>query len=629
MDICRNRPWGAGMLLAACLLAGCGGGGSDAPPVSNDPGNDPPPVSNDPTSLTVTSSLSVALEGDGPITLTSSPGKGSAISWTVSPPIGELSADTGDSITFTPPSLNVLASDTTVKITASSSGVTSGSVSIPVFRSALSVSADGVAGNSMAGQSVSLPLIGTPNIPLSGALYARVDDPKGVLKPTATVVANQGGTYTIELQASDTIFAATYSATATVTVCADEACSTPLRGRPLAVPYSLEVAGNTGLVPIQPWAGVADWATYQGNIAHTAYMPVTLKPLRIGKRWEWTSPLLHDYPQPIAAPVVSGGIVYLNAGNTIQALHEFDSSSAWSYDVTDISLVSNNGAQAPAVFNGRVYFSGGHQDTTYLFSMDAIDGALQWKSLMSSQWEEYFAPIVVGTDVYTQGGTYGGLYGFDGTGNQLFFAYSEQTDHWSPAADQNYIYTYTGSPAYAYFRQFDRKTGALLRTIQDDGFEFTSYEMHTAPVVTGTGSVIGVDQYTAIMRFDVDNEIISWRQLGGYIGNPAYANGVLYAANTSPVQLEARDEPTGALKWQWAPQSADEESFIGDVIATNNLVFVSTTAAVYAIDLDTHAAVWSYPKPGRLALASSGILYLATTDQWGQSDGVLIAFNLN
>lgn len=31
----------------------------------------------------------------------------------------------------------------------------------------------------------------------------------------------------------------------------------------------------------------------------------------------------------------------------------------------------------------------------------------------------------------------------------------------------------------------------------------------------------------------------------------------------------------------------------------------------------------------RLALASSGILYLATTDQSGQSDGTLIGFNMN
>jgi outer membrane protein assembly factor BamB len=610
----------AAMLLAAVLSGGCGGGGSDG---------DGPTPSNDPTALSITSSRNTAFEGEGPIALTSSPGKGSRTTWTFSPPIGTLSSTSGDAITFTPPALYVLSADTVVKVSASSSGLTSAEISIPIYRSSLSIPTAPVSGNSTAGETAKLSLTATPTVPIAGALYAKVADPKGTLNQVASVAQNGGGSsYTVDFQVADTIPAGTYAATATVTVCTDAACSAPLPGRPLSVSYSVEVAGNTGLVPIRPWIGVGDWATFQGNIGHTAYVPVTLASLRFGKRWAWTSPLLNGYPRPIAAPVATNGVLYLNAGNTIQALSEFDAAPLWSYDVTSISLVLNDGAQAPAVFNGSVYFSGGHQNSTYLFALDAGSGVVQWRAQMSSQWEQCLAPIVVGTDVYTEGGTYGGLFGFDAAGNQLFFNYAEQTDRWSPAADLNYIYTYTGASGYGSFRQFDRRTGALLRTIQDSDFQFTSYRMNTAPVATGSDSVIGVNRFVALMRFNVTNGAISWRQPGNYVGNPAYAKGVLYAGNASPVRLEARDEASGALLWSWAPQAAAETSFVGNVIVTDNVAFVSTNVAVYAIDLTTHAPVWSYPKPGQMAVSSSGILYLATTDGYGQSDGNLIAFNL-
>lgn len=39
-------------------------------------------------------------------------------------------------------------------------------------------------------------------------------------------------------------------------------------------------------------------------------------------------------------------------------------------------------------------------------------------------------------------------------------------------------------------------------------------------------------------------------------------------------------------------------------------MFVSTRKAVYAIDTTSHAAVWLYPYPGKLAISASGVLYV-------------------
>jgi len=173
MGFFGNARLGAGMVLVAGLLAACGGGGSEAP--SAPPA---PPASSDPTSLTVTASSDVAFEGDGPITLASTPGKNSAIIWSTSPPIGSLSGSTGTTVTFTPPPLNTLATDTAVVITAASAGLTSGTVTIPIFRSMLSVPPSGITGNSTAGQSTTLQLVATPNVQITGTLYAKVSDPE-------------------------------------------------------------------------------------------------------------------------------------------------------------------------------------------------------------------------------------------------------------------------------------------------------------------------------------------------------------------------------------------------------------------------------------------------------------------
>jgi outer membrane protein assembly factor BamB len=135
------------------------------------------------------------------------------------------------------------------------------------------------------------------------------------------------------------------------------------------------------------------------------------------------------------------------------------------------------------------------------------------------------------------------------------------------------------------------------------------------------------------LNFNANPSYTTWSVDGNYIGNPAYANGIIYAMNQNSLQLEARSELDGSLLWSWSSESRDpsqaiQPMFIGDVLVTRNLAFVSTNRFVYAIDLSAHVAVWSFPKPGRLALSENGILYIATADNYGTADGGLIAINL-
>ena len=114
---------------------------------------------------------------------------------------------------------------------------------------------------------------------------------------------------------------------------------------------------------------------------------------------------------------------------------------------------------------------------------------------------------------------------------------------------------------------------------------------------------------------------IEWQIPGVYPTTPAYANGVLFVANERPLRLEARSEDDGSLLWYWTPPYSGDEGFDSEVLLTDNLVFVSTNRSVYAIDLNSRRAVWSYPQTGRLALSENGILYI-------QGETYLTAINL-
>ncbi len=74
---------------------------------------------------------------------------------------------------------------------------------------------------------------------------------------------------------------------------------------------------------------------------------------------------------------------------------------------------------------------------------------------------------------------------------------------------------------------------------------------------------------------------------------------------------------------------ASETGFIGNLVVSNNMLFLSTNRRTHAIDLASHTSVWHYGKPGHKAISAQGVLYIATTDSTGVSDRGLTAINLH
>ncbi|WAC48318.1 hypothetical protein OVA03_16765 [Asticcacaulis sp. SL142] len=95
----------------------------------------------------------------------------------------------------------------------------------------------------------------------------------------------------------------------------------------------------------------------------------------------------------------------------------------------------------------------------------------------------------------------------------------------------------------------------------------------------------------------------------GYSIAPAYAKGLIYTAKNTPPRFEVINESDGSVAWTWVPPIADT-SFVGNVVLADNLAFISTDKAVYAIDLVTRQSVWSYPMSGNLAISPDFKLYI-------------------
>jgi hypothetical protein len=498
-----------------------------------------------------------------------------------------------------------------------------------------------VAGAGVSPASISrLVAVGTPvsvaldvtsaTLPAGATIFAAASSPANVFAPAVATASTAAG-YALQLTVSTTAPAGRYTGNVTLTLCADAACTTPLTPATVVVPYDIRVLSSASgwsgdnLTALAPWLAAPDWTMYQGNAAHTGFVPVDVDPNRFTTRWQ--GPTLANRYQFHFVPTTlttSGGRIFIAYNNTLFALSENDASQVWQYSFASLRFPSVN---PPAVADGTVYIAAGQQDSTTLFAFDAADGSLVFRSAMTSQWEHYLAPTIGPQGVYTNAGTYGGLYGFAFSGQRLFFRGLDQQSTWTPAVDANRVYAYVGSSLTV----VDPVTGAIEASIVDPTFQNYIYEIGGSAVLGAPGSVFAAAYANSflnggaignrLVRFNVASRSVAWQISGVYPTTPGYKDGVVYATNNNPLRLEARAESTGSLLWSWTPPLAGDANFVSEVMLTNTMAFVSTNLNVYGIDLATRRLVWSYPFPGSLALSQNGILYI-------QGAGPLTAINV-
>ncbi len=590
--------WAA--IVCVIILAGCGGGDGSSNPQAA------------PQASYASPQVYVENQAISPLDPVIS---GAATSFSVSPalPAGLALDSTTGSISGTPTSA-AAGADYTITVTGPG-GSTTTSLHIAV-EPVVAVSRMVVAGTSVS----PLVTLDAGALGLSGTVYATASDEGGVFSAPVAVSAS-GGSYVLELATLSSATTGLHTGQAVVSLCQDASCATPQAMPGVVVNYTVDVLApgsawpGDHLTALSSIQGAPEWATFQGNAAHTGYVPVTLDPNQFDTRWQISVPafLYFNSLFNLATVTTEGGNFYIAGANAVTAHSEYDGSTLWSYSFSGLPYPSVN---PPAVSNGVVYVAAGQQTSTYMFALDASNGSVLFRSAMSSQWENYLAPTVGPSGVYTNAGTYGGLYAFNFQGDQLYFASTAQQSTWTPAIDSGSVYAYTGDA----LRVFDPVLGTLKTSISDPTFTNYIYQIGGSAVLGAANSVFaaaygnswlnGGAIGNSLVHFNLQSDTVDWTIKGDYPSTPAYDSGVVYGANNNPLRVEARSEADGTLIWSWTPQASGDTEFVSEVLLTQNAVIVSTNLSTYAIDRSTHHAVWSYPTAGNLALSPNGILYI-------------------
>jgi outer membrane protein assembly factor BamB len=471
--------------------------------------------------------------------------------------------------------------------------------------------------------------------------YARFADPGNVVHigNTSQTVLAGWGTKTIALTVSPDVAPGSYSGNLEMVYCRDEACNKMYRGV-TRLPYTVQVHALTNAKPLAALPGAPDWHTVQGSAAHTGYVPVTLNPANFSPRWLWRSPDPENIPE-VLEPVTSAGKVFTIAAPApnihitpvLFALDEATGAVAWQQPIPDPSSDSSSFGLGPlippAIAGDNIYVARTVNALPPLegrfVSFGVADGTPLFSPQNFPELPAEFGDFILGGMTWIRAGYMtprdgSMLLNVNHDGVRSFVALDqvtgERTAVWESCALEPDHTQFAGAIAVDEndISYVATNSGLLMPDTCETIASAVPLGNGMGPaVVPDTSDVIAVGQGN-VVNFDTAAQAVKWSasatETDAYFGSPAIAGPTIYVQNNKRMRLEARRESDGEVLWTWQAPWSDDSSFFGNAVATQNLVFVSTRKAVYAIDTTTHAAVWLYPYPGKLAISASGILYV-------------------
>lgn len=343
--------------------------------------------------------------------------------------------------------------------------------------------------------------------------------------------------------------------------------------------------------------GVGEWTMYGNGPEHNGYYPRTIGAAPFTADWKRT------FTTTVNQVAVSGDAVYgtLNAyfgsGQKAFALSVTDGADRWNYP-----LAQGYSVNPPAYSAGRVYFQRcDNSGDTHLWCLDAATGSLKWAAPHGAQWEKYLAPTVADGGVFIDGGSYGGMYGFDAvTGAQRFFIGQGQEDGWTPGYANGVVYSCVNGTLIA----TNPTTGSQLWTRTLTAASSYWYEGDVPVLADGKlilrvpGRVIVLDVATRAQTWSVDNTAFS--------GTPAVADGIVYVLAGAVVK--AYNLADGSVVGTYTATG----TLSGQPLLTKDLLLVSNGTSTYIFNRTTFAQQQVLPAGGALSYAA-GRLYIATS----------------
>src|SRR5450830_1106514 len=450
----------------------------------------------------------------------------------------------------------------------------------------------------------------------------------------AKPIKQADGSWIMDFSVKRGLAEGTYTGTVDFSVLVSPFPGTP-NYQPRTASYSIAVAGLKGqLNPLQALAGAGDWEGTNGNAAHTGLVPVSLDASKFSRRWTW------EYDgggktYSVSPVVAANGLVYLAVEqgvadapwsvnytytNTLIALSEQDSTVQWRTVQT-----SSNGFSAPGVSGQRLVMT--EPKTVYTF--DAISGA-NLASVKPTQTvgsglnsSAQISSTLAGGNAYIAGSN--GVASADATTAQTLWSSSLGLPllggviDWAPAVNASTVYTNTAGT----LRAFNRVDGTQQWTLAVSGQVLgglNKSSLRQAPVLPDDQTVLLLNQRpvagssadNSLSLVDTGSRQLRWTVNGQFTTQPVTAQGVLYVGNQATASLEARSLATGAVLWSWPLSAVQEERFGGNVIVTNNLLFIAGEKGTYALDLASQKVLWSFRSGGELSLSRNGVLYIRT-----------------
>jgi len=427
-------------------------------------------------------------------------------------------------------------------------------------------------------------------------------------------IEQAGNKITANFKTIGGLAATTYKTAVTFKLCKDAGCATVYPGSTKSFDYTLDVK-------------LSDWTTRQRNPSHNGYVHATFDPAKIAKVWQYAPSATTSFREVAAR----AGTIYAtqlgsDGSSTAVALDSATGTERWHYSLGNVSDASGPSLSADYVLFATMFTSSGYNP---LVALDAESGKFKQNMTFAAQWSTFAPPTIYDDSVYIASGYYGNeVYAWDldkfadawqtsGSGGKTW-------DGEAPAVDSKYLYYYSGN-----LDVIDKENGAIVKSIEDPFWQWHGYSYGGTPMIGSDNHVIaysgnGQGTYSAsfpLVSYDIEKGTYRWRSASGYTGIPAVGDGTVYAASNQTSEFDAIDELTGEVKWAW-PLPAGE-TFIGNIVVTDTLAFVSTDLGIYAIDLTSHEPAWSATTPGSLAITPDAQLVVSSP-----SSGMIAAYSL-
>ncbi|MCC2975413.1 PQQ-binding-like beta-propeller repeat protein [Sphingomonas sp. PL-96] len=434
------------------------------------------------------------------------------------------------------------------------------------------------------------------------------------------VTKGADGKYQVRLHPASALALGDYSGTITFRLCREAGCATVYPGSAKTFTYQLTVQ-------------LADWTTFQRNASHNGFINASFQPSDFQKAWEWTQPGTTN----VSTVASQSGLTYFttrdaDGTSSVRAVASATGAQTWSYSLGQVYSSS-----APAIGNGRLFVTTmvSSSDENAIVAIDPKTGQYAGpNALFSSQWSNFLAPTPFEDGLYMSAGYYGNVvYGYDYS-SLTYWSNEVQGYMWdgqTPAVDAQYVYYYSG----AGIEVIDRKTGAIQKRMVDPFFQRDFYDYYGAPILGTKGNVVAYSgtrdagSPSVLVNWSMATGAYAWRSAESYTTTPAVGGGFVYLARNDPGRLDALSEDSGVVQWSWTPPSG--ERFLGNTIASRNLVFVATDKAVYAIPTEgsSHAPVWSAPTGGaEIAITAEGVLVMVKAPEQYYNPTTLVAYRL-